>query len=140
MKNPHALGRDISWLSAVLVLAALLAFTTACGSPENTPTIEVSPTSLPTSTPTEIVSDADNVRWLLQALDGHPLIGGTFITLRLNRDGLGGFDGCNTFSGRHEDGATVAAKDGTFAMPSGIASTAQGCQDPKASWTRQTPT
>ena len=117
-------------LAVLLVLAALLG-EVACGTQQDTPAIEGSPTPIPTSNPTPTTAQVDNIRWLLQSLDGRPLIVGSFVTLRLNDNRLGGFDGCNTFSGRHEDRTMVAAEDGTFTMPSAIASTVQGCIDPK---------
>ena len=59
----------------------------------------------------------DGSTWILQTLDGDPVLGGTFVWLRLDGDTYSGFDGCNTFGGRFEDGKPVASGDGEFAAP-----------------------
>ena len=40
----------------------------------------------------------DDATWVLDSLDGRPLIEGTFISLEVDRDGLWGWDGCNSFA------------------------------------------
>ena len=50
----------------------------------------------------------DGVRWVLESVDGSPLIDGTFASLTVQGDQYGGFDGCNSFGGRREDGTQVA--------------------------------
>ena len=137
------------YLATTLLYAAFLAVFVACdglGTALPTPTeptrsgpsptplttlIDSTPTPQPTRTPTLPAAKADNIRWVLYSLDGRPLIEGTFITLSLNGDQYSGFDGCNTFGGRHDDGAPVASPDGAFATPNGTASTLIGCQDPE---------
>ena len=71
----------------------------------------------------------DGVTWVLESLDGRPLIEGTFATLKLNGDSYGGVDGCNSFGGRSEDGTPVADADGTFSAPL-FSRTLEGCVNP----------
>ncbi len=61
-------------------------------------------------------------------MDGSPPIEETFLWLSLNGDHSGGFDGCNTFGGRSEDGKPVAREDGTFLSPPYLR-TLEGCGD-----------
>ena len=142
-------GQRAVYVATVLLYAAFLAVLAACAgldtvppttaepthpgpSPASLPTlIDNIPTPEPNPTPTPPAARADDIRWLLQSLDGSPLIDGTHITLSLNRDSYSGFDGCNTFGGRHDDGTPVASPDGAFAAPSETVSTLIGCQDPK---------
>lgn len=71
---------------------------------------------------------ADGPRWILESIDGSPLVEGTFLWLSLDGDHSGGFDGCNTFGGRSEDGKPVARANGTFLSPP-YGMTAIGCDD-----------
>ena len=71
----------------------------------------------------------DGATWVLESLDGRPLIEGTFATLKLNGDSYGGVDGCNSFGGRSEDGTPVADADGTFSAPL-FSRTLEGCVSP----------
>jgi heat shock protein HslJ len=71
---------------------------------------------------------ADGPRWVLESIDSNPPIEGTFLWLKLNGDSSGGFDGCNTFGGRSEDGESVARADGTFLSPP-YSRTLIGCED-----------
>lgn len=103
-KNP------LVWV--ILIAASLTAFA-ACGVLD----FGASDTSL-----------ADGPRWLLESMDGDPLVDGTFLWLSLNGDRSGGFDGCNTFGGRSEDGKPVARADGTFLSPPYVM-TNIGCDD-----------
>lgn len=59
----------------------------------------------------------DGVRWVLESVDGKPAIDDTFAALTIRGDSHGGFDGCNSFGGKSEDGTPVAASDGTFSAP-----------------------
>ena len=68
--------------------------------------------------------------WVLDSLDGRPLIEESFITLKVGEDWLGGFDGCNSYGGQSEDGTSIADADGIFSVPS-IASTLMGCTEPE---------
>ena len=71
----------------------------------------------------------DGATWVLELVGGSPLIDGTFASLTIRGDGYGGFDGCNSFGGRSEDGALVAKPDGTFSAPD-AAQTLMLCEGP----------
>ena len=77
---------------------------------------------------TELPVDAT---WILDSLDGRPLIEETFISLEVDRDGLWGWDGCNSFASQPGDGAIVAQADGSFSTPKEILSTLRGCKEPE---------
>ena len=74
----------------------------------------------------------DDATWVLDSLDGRPLIEGTFISLEVDRDGLWGWDGCNSFASQPGDGAIVAQADGSFSTPKEILRTLRGCKEPEA--------
>ena len=76
--------------------------------------------------------------WVLESVDESPLIDDTFATLWLNGDTYGGFDGCNSFGGRNEDGALVAKRDGTFSAPGAFQTQMLCVEGRMASWNRQT--
>ena len=64
----------------------------------------------------------------LESLNGDPIVEDTFVTLKLDRDWLGGFDGCNSFGGRTEGGKPITDADGTFSAPTGIGKTLVECR------------
>ena len=74
----------------------------------------------------------DDATWVLDSLDGRPLIEGTFISLEVDRDRLWGWDGCNSFASQPGDGAIVAQADGSFSTPKEILRTQRGCKEPEA--------
>ena len=83
-----------------------------------------------TETPKTAASETpDGVTWMLESVDGSPLTDDTFATVKVNADWYGGFDGCNAFWGRNEDGTLVAKPDGTFSAP-GAAQTLMLCEGP----------
>lgn len=92
------------------------------------PTIPV-PTQIVATAPTEVELPGD-ATWILDLLDGEALIEGTFVTLKFEGDALGGFDGCNSYGGRSQDGMSVADVDGRISVPP-LASTAKGCIEPE---------
>ena len=71
----------------------------------------------------------NGIKWVLETVDGSPLLDDTFASLTVRGDWYGGFDGCNSFGGRTEDGTPIARADGTFTAPAG-ASTAMLCEQP----------
>lgn len=82
------------------------------------PTAVREPTPLPTDVATvETPGIPNEASWLLESLNGNPPIDGTYVTLRVNGDSYGGFDGCNMFSGKSDDGTPVAMPDGTLSVP-----------------------
>ncbi len=115
----------LSPLSCLSIL--LLAFSLAFGGSGSmyTPT-----QNTPTATPSPMSTDGPI--WVLQRLNGKPVIGiwGTVLTLSTYEDGAGGYDGCNRFAGSHEDGSRVAQPDGTISFP-GFGSTLAGCPFPE---------
>ena len=68
----------------------------------------------------------DGETWILKSVDGQPLIDGTYATLTIDGPQFGGFDGCNSFGGRHEAGTPVVKPDGTISLPP-FFRTAAGC-------------
>ena len=65
--------------------------------------------------------------WVLESVKGRLLIEFSYITIEVAGDSITGYDGCNWFGGRSEDGKPVAAANGTFTSPSPLASTLRGC-------------
>ena len=90
-------------LPVILGIVGLLATGLACGGD--------SPRSA--SETTSLEGDA----WVLQKLDGEPVLDETFVWMKLDGDEYEGLDGCNTFGGRHEDGKPVASANGEFDAP-----------------------
>ena len=54
--------------------------------------------------------------WFLDSLDGGQIIEESVITLRIDENRLDGFDGCNSYGGRSEDGTPIAGADGVFSI------------------------
>ena len=68
----------------------------------------------------------DGATWILETIDGQPPVAGTHLTLTISGPQFGGFDGCNSFGGRHQSGTPVVEPDGSIsATPFAI--TAAGC-------------
>ena len=57
-----------------------------------------------------------NATWVLDSLEGRPLIDAPFVELRVDGDWFIGFDGCNAYGARSEDGAPIADADGRFSV------------------------
>ena len=98
-------------------------------SPQLSPTREPTATSVPTSTvvrpevtpsPSPAVELAGEATWILESLDGRPLIEESSVTLKMIEDGFVGFDGCNRYDGRSKDGAPIADADGRFSVQDGF--------------------
>ena len=62
-------------------------------------------------------------------LDGSPPVESTFAWFKVDGHTYSGFDGCNTFGGKSEDGTPVASVDGEFTIPPAV-STLIGCEFP----------
>ena len=71
----------------------------------------------------------EGVTWVLQTLDGEPVLDGTFVWLRVDGNEFEGLDGCNRYFGWHEDGTPVASADGGFEDPP-TTRTLIGCEIP----------
>ena len=61
------------------------------------------------------------------------------LTLSTSEDGGGGYDGCNRFTGSHEDGSLVARPDGTISFP-GFGGTLAFCDHPRGTVPNRTAT
>ena len=127
------------WMGVFVVV--LMVAGVGCGSVAPTSTVEpVVPTSTVEPTvpvPTQAIATAPaqvelpgDANWILDSLDGKPLIEETFVTLKFDGDVLSGFDGCNRYGGRSEDGTSAADADGMFSVPP-LAVTAMGCIEPE---------
>ena len=103
-------------LTVTLGITGLLATGLACGG-------NSSPSVSGTASP-------EGVTWVLQTLDGEPVLDGTFLWMRLDGDEFEGLDGCNRYFGGHEDGKPVASADGRFDAPPDTR-TLIGCEVPK---------
>ncbi len=103
-------------LAVILGTIGLLAAGVACGGDSPRP---VSGTASP-----------EGVTWVLQTLDGEPVLDGTFVWLRLDGNEFEGLDGCNRYFGWHEDGTPVASVNGEFEAPP-TTRTLIGCEIPE---------
>ena len=130
MQKAPPIGHTGTHLMAIFMLSALLTAFSACASTEGRSPTQIGSDS-DGSFPDSLTQHPDNTKWILESLDGRPLLDGTFISLHLNTDRYNGFDGCNTFGGRHDDGTPSAHSDGTFTTPLETESTLIGCQDPE---------
>ena len=90
-------------LAVILGIIGLLAAGVACGG-------NSSPSGSGNLNP-------EGVTWVLQTLDGEPVLDGTFVWMRLYGDEFEGLDGCNRYFGGHKDGKPVASDDGGFDAP-----------------------
>lgn len=95
-----------------IVLALAVVLVACSGSDE---TIEP-----PTST-----ENLDGTEWVLTSLNGDSLIEGTHITLNFAEGRIGGFAGCNGYSGEY-----TAADEGILTIPE-ITITEMGCLEPE---------
>ena len=106
---------------------------TGSPTPASTPTAIVGLTvpSPVSASPSEATQEALPVEgiWLLDSLDGRPLIEGSVVTLRVKVDSVGGSDGCNRYGGQTEKGSPFDA-DGAFS-PSGFDRTEMLCLEPE---------
>ena len=77
--------------------------------------------------------------WLLESLDGQPIVEKSVVRMRINGDQIEGFDGCNHYQGPIYVGPIedrkripVAGPDGIFSLPS-FAVGEVGCEESKSS-------
>ena len=80
-----------------------------------TPTEVADATAVPEPSPARLPIHGEI--WILELVDGQPLIDGTYATLTIDGPRFGGFDGCNSFGDRHESGTPVVKPDGTISVP-----------------------
>ena len=69
-----------------------------------------------TPSPSPDIGLPGETAWVLESLDGRPLIEESFVTLKVNEDRFGGFDGCNSYGGRPKGGAPIADADGRLSV------------------------
>lgn len=67
--------------------------------------------------------------WVLESLDGQPPTEGSFVMLNVSEDRLLGYDGCNRYGLRSEDGTPVFDADGKYSAPLGTR-TERDCHEP----------
>jgi len=65
----------------------------------------------------------EGTRWQLAQLNGQPALEGVTVTLSLEKDSLGGSDGCNTYGGSY------TTKDSAFKTSGNLFSTMMYCSD-----------
>ena len=115
-------------LAVILAMAGLFAANVACSNPDGAAqTGDSTATATPQPAPTIQIPDGST--WTLQMLDGSQPIEGTFAWLKVDGPTYSGFDGCNTFGGRSENGKPVAGVDGEFTAPPAVR-TLIGCELP----------
>ena len=97
-------------------LVLLMATAAGCGDAEPNATAEPGvPTPELASAPAPAQTAlAGHATWVLDSLDGRPLIEESIVTLKVDENWFGGFDGCNSYGGRSEDGRSIADADGMF--------------------------
>lgn len=121
----HAKGVHLAQLGAAATLMVMLIVGIACSGPQPAPE---SPTAAPEPTPIRL--PIDGATWILESIDGQSPIADTHLTLTVDGPQFGGFDGCNSFGGRHESGDPVVKRNGKISVPS-YAKTAAGCPTPE---------
>ena len=100
----------------LLAIALLMTVGVACTGTRAAPQSETAVADAITE-PTRPENSIDGATWILASVDGKPSIAGTYLTLTINGPQFGGFDGCNSFGGRHQSGAPVVKPDGTISVP-----------------------
>ncbi len=124
-------------------LGILLFLLAACGDLGSTSTPNATQESTATNAPTP-ASDGPDVSlspnsdsdlagegtWVLESLDGRPVIEESVVTLRIGDSWFDGIDGCNSYGGRSEEGAPVVGADGVFSI-SPFGATDMDCPEPE---------
>ena len=101
----------------------------ACTEPHPTPESATAPATV-AHDPTPTRLPIDGATWILESIDEKPPIADTHLTLTVDGPQFAGFDGCNSFGGRHESGDPVVRGNGKISVPS-YAKTAAGCPTPE---------
>ena len=114
------------------ILVLLMVAAAGCGDAEPSATVEpgvptLEPASAPAPAQTALPGHAT---WVLDSLDSRPLIEESIVTLKVDENRLGGFDGCNSYGGQSEDGESIADADGMFSGPP-LEKTAMDCVEPE---------
>ena len=82
-----------------------------------------------TAQPVQTVLPGDGI-WVVDSLDGRPIIEEAVVTLRIGENRLDGIDGCNAYGGRFEEGTLVTGADGLLSVPP-LGATAMDCVEPE---------
>ena len=132
-------GSGLRWRTGVSrlhviggLLVLLMVAVAGCGDAEPDVTVELGvPTLVPASAsaPSQMALPVD-VTWILDSLDGRPIIENSFVTLKIDEELLVGYDGCNSYGGRFEDGRPIADAVGMFSGPP-MARTQRDCAEPE---------
>ena len=116
----------------LVFLVLLMVAAAGCGDAEPSATAEPgvpTPAPVSASAPAQTAL-AGHATWVLDSLDGRPLIEESIVTLKVDENRFGGFDGCNSYGGRSEDGRSIADADRMFSgLP--LEKTAMGCVEPE---------
>ena len=132
------------WIVLIGPLAVLLFLVAACGEVDSTSTPSASQESTGTGTPAPKDDGPDVARspspdielaaegtWVLELLDGRPVIEDSAITLMIGDDWFDGINGCNSYRGQSRDGTPVVGADGVFKIPPGATVTQMLCLEPE---------
>ena len=102
-------------LTLPVLLALLLALLLSACAAQTTPTLP------PTA---ETGSGLKGIEWVLQTLNGEPVLSDVSVTVKLDETSLGGSDGCNSYSG------TYQSEGSQFKVNPDMASTMMACAEP----------
>ena len=102
--------------TALLAIVLLITVAVACTGARTSPPSETAVADIITE-PTAAEDTIDGATWILETVDRQPPIAGTYLTLTISGSQFGGFDGCNSFGGRHQSGTPVVKPDGTISVP-----------------------
>ena len=109
-----------------LAVPQLLAAAMACSN-DSDDNVETPATGLKEST----IELAAEGTWVLELLDGRPVIEDSAITLMIGDDWFDGINGCNSYRGQSRDGTPVVGADGVFKIPPGATVTQMLCLEPE---------
>ena len=102
--------------TVLLAMVVLMAVGVACTGTRAAPPSETAVADAITK-PTPAENSIDGATWILETIDGQPSVAGTHLTLTISGPQFSGFDGCNSFGGRHQSGTPVVKPDGTISVP-----------------------
>ena len=133
-REEHAMGIDgnesgvrrriglwrVNFIAGLLALIAVAAAGCGAATPaQMAPSADPEPTvGVGDATPAQTVQPSDGI-WVLESMDGQPVIENSFVMLNVNEDLATGFDGCNRYGLRSVDGAPVFDVHGKFSVPTG---------------------
>ena len=120
----------VNFIAGLLALVAVAAAGCAATPAQMAPDADPEPTAgVGDATPAQTVQPSDGI-WVLESMDGQPVIENSFVMLNVNEDLVTGFDGCNRYGLRSVDGAPVFDVHGKFSAPTG-SRTGRDCAVPE---------